>query len=169
MSTKPAFIGLGSNLDKPEDQVKRAVLSLQELPNTQLLKVSSWYKSTPVGPKEQPDYINGVAMLHTELQALTLLDALQKIENQHKRIRDIHWGPRTLDLDLLLYGDDLINHSRLIVPHPHMLERNFVMVPLAELDPEVRVPHYIDHSQKKAFTTAAEHSLRLGTDGLIQL
>jgi len=158
------FVGVGSNLKKPQAQVIQAVTSLQHIKNTKVLAVSSWYQSKALGgPGGQPDYINGVVKLETDLEALTLLDALQKIENEHKRIRAIRWGARTLDLDILLYGEEHIMHPRLTVPHLSMLERNFVMTPLAELDPEVRIPHDTGNN------TAAEHSLRLGTEGLIQL
>jgi len=135
-----AWIGLGSNLDEPRKQVSTALTELSELPDTSLVAHSSLYRSDPVGPAGQPDYINAVAALDTRLEPEALLDALQAIEQAHRRVRKIHWGPRTLDLDLLLYGSEVISTPRLSVPHPFMTERNFVLWPLAELAPELVLP-----------------------------
>jgi 2-amino-4-hydroxy-6-hydroxymethyldihydropteridine diphosphokinase len=135
-----AWIGLGSNLEDPLAQVSTALQELKLLPDTTLAARSSLYRSDPVGPPGQPDYINAVAALDTRLEPETLLDALQAIEQMHQRVRKIHWGPRTLDLDLLLYGDQVISTPRLTVPHAHMTERNFVLWPLAELAPELILP-----------------------------
>jgi 2-amino-4-hydroxy-6-hydroxymethyldihydropteridine diphosphokinase len=134
------FIGLGSNLDNPVTQVATALLELERLDQCRNLIHSSLYRSDPVGPPGQPDYINAVASLETSLQPLELLDAMQAIEQQHQRVRIQHWGPRTLDLDLLLFGDQLINNDRLTVPHPYLQERNFVLFPLAEIAPELSIP-----------------------------
>lgn len=134
------FIGLGSNLDNPEQQVKKAVQALALIPETSLLQTSYWYSSKPVGPGIQGDYINGAAMLRTKLPALALLDQLQNIEHAHHRQRMEHWGPRTLDLDLLLFGDDIINTPRLTVPHPFLKQRNFVIAPLFDLAPDKILP-----------------------------
>lgn len=128
-----AYIALGSNLDDPADQLDRALVALAGLAQSQLDEVSSVYRSAAVGPGSQPDYLNTVALLHTELSALKLLDALQQIEQAQGRIRDIKWGPRTLDLDLLLYGDEIIASPRLTIPHPQMRHRHFVLYPLHEL------------------------------------
>lgn len=133
------FIGLGSNLDNPRQQVCTALDELAQLPSTELLAASPLYYSKAVGPGEQDDYINGAAMLNTELTALELLDQLQAIEQRHKRLRLEHWGPRTLDLDLLSYGDDIIDHPRLQVPHPFLAERNFVIYPLYDLAPDLKL------------------------------
>ncbi|WP_417535004.1 2-amino-4-hydroxy-6-hydroxymethyldihydropteridine diphosphokinase [Marinobacterium stanieri] len=135
-----AYIGLGSNLDNPLRQVQDALKELQQLPQTKLVAQSSVYRSDPVGPAGQPDYINAVAALETELAPELLLDALQAIEQAHQRVRKIHWGPRTLDLDILLYNNQVIETERLIVPHAWMLERNFVLWPLAEIAPELQLP-----------------------------
>ena len=135
-----AYIGLGSNLENPIQQVSDALIELNQVPQTRLLQQSQLYRSDPVGPPGQPDYINAVALLETALEPLELLDALQQIENAHQRRRIQHWGPRTLDLDLLLYADQQINHDRLQVPHPHMSEREFVLYPLAEITPEIKLP-----------------------------
>lgn len=134
------FIGLGSNLENPVTQVATALLELERLDRCRNLIHSSLYRSDPVGPPDQPDYINAVASLETSLQPLELLDAMQAIEQQHQRVRIQHWGPRTLDLDLLLFGDQLINNDRLTVPHPYLQERNFVLFPLAEIAPNLSIP-----------------------------
>lgn len=129
-----AYIGLGSNLEQPLIQLQRAVRALSHLPQSRLCAVSRVYRSAPVGPAGQPDYLNAAAHIETTLEALALLDALQAIEQDQGRRRPVRWGPRTLDLDLLLYGEQRIDHPRLIVPHPHLRERNFVLLPLADLD-----------------------------------
>ncbi|MCB8889112.1 2-amino-4-hydroxy-6-hydroxymethyldihydropteridine diphosphokinase [Vreelandella malpeensis] len=130
-----AYIGLGSNLDEPLAQVRQAIKELGQLPLTTLHGTSSLYASRPVGPQDQPDFVNAVAAIDTGLSPLALLDQLQALEQRHRRRRLRHWGPRTLDLDLLLFDDETIVHSRLSVPHLHMRDRAFVLVPLAELDP----------------------------------
>ena len=142
-----AYVGLGSNLENPIQQVSDALIELNEIPQTRLLKQSQLYRSDPVGPPGQPDYINAVALLETALEPLDLLDALQSIENAHQRKRIQHWGPRTLDLDLLLYADQQIDLERLQVPHPHMTEREFVLYPLAEIAPEIELPNGIPLQQ----------------------
>lgn len=134
-----AYIGLGSNLDDPLAQVMRAIDELSALPQTQLVQRSAIYSSKPVGP-EQPDFINAVALLDTHLAPLALLDALQAIEQAHQRVRIQHWGPRTLDLDLLLYGDQVIATERLTVPHPYLTQRGFVLYPLADITPDLQLP-----------------------------
>ncbi len=135
-----AFIGLGSNLDEPEAQLQRALEALAELPASRLLGGSRLYRSAPMGPQDQPDYINAVALIDTALGPHALLDALQAIENAQGRVRTRRWGERTLDLDLLLYADEVIADERLSVPHPGIAERNFVLYPLAELAPELILP-----------------------------
>lgn len=135
-----AFIGLGSNLDRPELQVKSALVELQSLKSSRLLCHSSLYRSAPMGPQDQPDYLNAVAAIDTALSAFALLDALQTIEDAHGRIRKQRWGPRTLDLDVLLYGDATIDDVRLQVPHPGISERAFVLYPLYEIAPELTIP-----------------------------
>ncbi|MDJ0807849.1 MAG: 2-amino-4-hydroxy-6-hydroxymethyldihydropteridine diphosphokinase [Gammaproteobacteria bacterium] len=131
-----AYIGLGSNLQGPQEQIDRALQELTELPESQTVAHSSLYRSRPVGPQDQPDFINAVAMLETDLQAERLLDELLGLEDRHQRVRDGRlWGPRTLDLDLLLLGERRIVTERLQVPHPQMTVRAFVLVPLAEIAP----------------------------------
>ncbi|MDH5571412.1 MAG: 2-amino-4-hydroxy-6-hydroxymethyldihydropteridine diphosphokinase [Gammaproteobacteria bacterium] len=127
------YIGLGSNLDNPQQQIVQAIDELSMLVDCQLCAVSSIYRSKPLAGMDQPDYINAVARLDTVLTPHVLLDKLQEIENLHDRKRLQHWGPRTLDLDLLLYGDQMFNDERLVVPHPGLDERNFVLYPLAEI------------------------------------
>lgn len=135
------FIGLGSNLDDPKGQLLRAIEALRSLPQSRLTAVSHLYRSAPMGPADQPDYVNAVAMLDTRLTPLELLDALQHIERAQGRVRGaVRWGARTLDLDLLLYGCERIDSERLQVPHPGMGERNFVLYPLSELAPELVLP-----------------------------
>lgn len=138
-----AYIGLGSNLagslGSPLEQLKHAVKALAALPATLLISVSPAYRSLAVGP-QQPDYTNAVALLQTSLTPLDLLDQLQAIEQAHERVRIQHWGPRTLDLDLLLYGDQLIDLPRLQVPHPYLTQRNFVLYPLAAINPDLVLP-----------------------------
>ncbi len=136
-----AFIGLGSNLDDPHEQIGRAFAELAQIPNTLLRARSSLYQSTAVGPGDQPDYINAVAEVSTELSPLALLDALQTIERAHHRERKVHWGPRTLDLDILLLDNLQIDSERLKVPHPYLEERNFVLHPLWEIAPTLILPN----------------------------
>ncbi|NIB42898.1 2-amino-4-hydroxy-6-hydroxymethyldihydropteridine diphosphokinase [Pseudomaricurvus alkylphenolicus] len=135
-----AYIGLGSNLAQPLEQVRRAIAELDQIPETRVLAHSRWYRSVAVGPGDQPDYINAVAELETDLEAHALLDQLQAIEQAHQRVRLERWGPRTLDLDLLLYGDDIIATERLTVPHAYLKERNFVLFPLADLARDLTLP-----------------------------
>lgn len=139
-ATIRCFIGIGSNLDAPIQQVQQALLELNELPESALIQHSSLYVSAPVGPQDQPDFVNAVAEINTHLDAHALLDELQALEQLHQRIRIQHWGPRTLDLDLLIYGNELIRTERLNVPHPFMTERNFVIYPLAEIAPDFIFP-----------------------------
>jgi 2-amino-4-hydroxy-6-hydroxymethyldihydropteridine diphosphokinase len=126
------YIGMGSNLAAPAEQLREALKALGQLPHTRLSGVSSFYVSDSLLPG-QPRYTNAVAALDTALEPLTLLDALQAIENSQGRERLERWGPRTLDLDILLFGDRLIDEPRLTVPHYHLQARAFVLYPLAEL------------------------------------
>jgi len=135
-----AFIGLGANLGDPEVQVRRAIQALGELPRTHLLAASSLYRSAPVGVGEQPDFINAVARVETELSARELLEELLAAEARFGRERPSPGAPRKLDLDLLLYGDRVLAEPGLVVPHPRMHERAFVLVPLAEIAPDVSIP-----------------------------
>ena len=139
-----AYIGVGSNLGDPICQIRQALEELKLLPQSQLLLTSSLYASKPMGPQDQPDYVNAVALIETSLDPIELLDALQQLEQDHQRVRDRRWGPRTLDLDILLYDQQCIDHPRLTVPHVGMHERNFVLYPLAEISPQLRLPNNTD-------------------------
>ncbi|ASK68055.1 2-amino-4-hydroxy-6-hydroxymethyldihydropteridine diphosphokinase [Shewanella bicestrii] len=134
------FVALGANLEDPKAQLDNAVAALSALAENQSLKVSPYYGSAPMGDVVQPDYINAVASFETSLAPIALLDALQEIENTQGRVRKERWGPRTLDLDLLLYGDAIIDEPRLKVPHYGMKERSFVLVPLAAIAPDLVLP-----------------------------
>ena len=134
------YIGLGSNLNDPQSQLKKAIISLDMVPSTSVVRTSSFYRSKPVGPQDQPDYINAVVELATELSAHVLLSYLQSIENEHGREREIKWGARTLDLDILLFGDEIIQDDRLGIPHVEMHKRGFVLLPLDEISPDCMIP-----------------------------
>lgn len=135
-----AYIGLGSNLDDPLRQVQTALTELAGVRQSRLLKASGLYRSAPMGPAGQPDYINAVAALETTLAPDELLTQLQQLEARHQRVRKERWGPRSLDLDLLLYGDAVIDSEHLSVPHPGLTQRNFVLIPLCEIAPDLILP-----------------------------
>jgi len=135
-----AYIGLGSNLSDPARQVRTALETLSISPDVKLLRKSGLYRSPPMGPADQPDYVNAVAQLETRLSPHDLLDLLQGIERQQGRVRGERWGPRTLDLDLLLYADRRIADERLSVPHPGLAHRAFVLYPLREIAPGLEIP-----------------------------
>lgn len=134
------FIGLGSNLENPQQQVSAAMAALDALPESRLLQSSSLYVSAPVGYADQPDFVNAAALIETDLSAEALLQALLELEQQFGRVRTFLNAPRTLDLDILLYDDHVIALPSLQVPHPRMHERAFVLMPLAEIDPELLIP-----------------------------
>jgi 2-amino-4-hydroxy-6-hydroxymethyldihydropteridine diphosphokinase len=135
------YIGLGSNLALPEKQLQAACDSLAALPDTALLKCSSLYQSQPMGPQDQPDYVNAVALIETTLSPETLLQKTQLIETEQGRIRNVkRWGPRTLDLDLLMYGKQQFDNEFLTVPHVGMKQREFVLYPLFEISPDLVLP-----------------------------
>jgi 2-amino-4-hydroxy-6-hydroxymethyldihydropteridine diphosphokinase len=135
-----AFIALGSNLDDPQRQIAAGFAELEGLSQTCLLRRSSLYRSAPVGYADQPDFINAVACIETGLGAQELLLALLAIERRHGRVREFPNAPRTLDLDIALYGSLVVHEQGLTIPHPRMHERAFVMVPLAEIAPDCVVP-----------------------------
>ena len=141
MQSVEAYIGLGSNLQNPKEQIKNALTELQDLEKSHLLAASSLYQTKPMGPADQPKFINAVAKIATTLTPDKLLTELQQIESLHKRRRTVErWGPRTLDLDIILYGDQQISTQRLKVPHSGMAEREFVLIPLQELDADLIIP-----------------------------
>lgn len=135
-----AYVGLGSNLADPLRQLALALAALAALPGTTLQAQSPFYRSRPVGPQDQPDFVNGAVELRTELPPLVLLDHLQAIEARHGRERTRHWGPRTLDLDLLLFGQEVIDHPRLTVPHRELPNRDFALQPLLDLNAALHLP-----------------------------
>ncbi len=135
-----AYIGIGSNLEDPRAQVLRAFEELARAPDTRVTARSSLYRTAPIGHAAQPDFINAVAAVETQLSPDALLRELQAIEVRHGRARSFPNAPRTLDLDLLLYGDARINEPGLSVPHPRMHERAFVLQPLVEIAPQVQIP-----------------------------
>ncbi len=128
-----AYIGLGSNLQEPIRQLRAALVAIEQLPASQVEKVSCAYRSAAVGPGEQPDYLNAVLQLNTALMPEALLTALLHIEQAQGRVRTVRWGARSLDLDILLYGDFRIATTTLTIPHPALQQRNFVLYPLAEI------------------------------------
>ena len=140
MTPVTAYVALGANLEDPIVQVRTGLAALAALPNTQLLAQSSLYRTAPVGYADQPDFINAVAAVDTELSPRELLDALLAIELNHGRVRQFANAPRTLDLDVLLYDDVEVNESGLTIPHPRMHERAFVLAPLAEIAPLCEIP-----------------------------
>lgn len=135
-----AYIGIGSNLDAPASQLLRSLARLATLPETRLRASSRLYRTPPMGPPGQPWYMNAVAELETRLEPLVLLDHLQAIEKAFGRIRAERWGPRTLDLDLLVYHDLIHECPRLSLPHPGIAERAFVLYPLKDLAPDLEIP-----------------------------
>lgn len=135
-----AWVGIGSNLVDPARQVLNAFRQIDSANQTRVLQRSSLYHSKPMGPPGQPAYVNAVAGIETTLSPVHLLDELQRCENESGRVRTERWGPRTLDLDLLLFGDQMLDTERLVVPHPGIRHRTFVLVPLLELAPDIVIP-----------------------------
>ena len=141
MSFVDAYIGLGSNLSDPHTQVTQALKELDEMDQSKLIQASSLYRSKPMGPSDQPGFINAVAKIATQLTAQALLLALQNIEKAHQRKRkSVRWGPRTLDLDIILFGDQQIDTKSLKIPHYGVAEREFVLIPLQELQADLIIP-----------------------------
>ncbi|SQI36950.1 2-amino-4-hydroxy-6-hydroxymethyldihydropteridinepyrophosphokinase [Leminorella richardii] len=145
------FIALGSNLEQPLKQVEAALDALGRIEYTRLVNCSRYFRTAPLGPKDQPDYLNAAVELETSLEPEALLDATQQIELQQGRVRKAErWGPRTLDLDIMLFGDRVINTPRLTVPHYDMHNRAFMLYPLADIAPELIFPDGISLRQKLA-------------------
>jgi len=140
MKERIAYIGLGSNLDDPQSQLHRAFADLEGLPGTNLVARSSLYRSAPIGLLDQPDFVNAVAKIATELTPQALLQALLQIEHRHGRERTVRNAPRTLDLDVLLYGDVRLHEHGLTIPYPQMHKRAFVLQPLLEIAPDISIP-----------------------------
>ncbi len=139
MNQHIAFIGLGSNLNNPQQQLRNAVRSLHAVDGIGKLEASSLYRSRAIGPGVQPDYLNAVVKIETTLEPAPLLEQLQAIETRQHRVRAEHWGPRTIDLDLLFFDEVQLNTPRLTLPHPRIGERNFVLVPLLDLNCEATI------------------------------
>ncbi|VEC00727.1 2-amino-4-hydroxy-6-hydroxymethyldihydropteridinepyrophosphokinase [Cedecea lapagei] len=136
-----AYIALGSNQASPLEQVSSALDALAAIPQSRMVATSSFYRTPPLGPQDQPDYLNAAVILDTDLSAEALLDHTQRIELEQGRVRkEERWGPRTLDLDIMLFGDRVIHTDRLTVPHYDMKNRAFMLVPLLEIAPECRFP-----------------------------
>jgi 2-amino-4-hydroxy-6-hydroxymethyldihydropteridine diphosphokinase len=140
LSTVTAYVALGSNLEEPVRQLRNGLEALGKLSDTRVVRVSSFYRSAPVGYADQPDFVNAVAVIETSLAPRALLDALLDIERRHGRVREFPNAPRTLDLDIVAYGDRIVDEPGLAIPHPRMHERAFVMVPLAEIAPDAAIP-----------------------------
>ncbi|MSP28183.1 MAG: 2-amino-4-hydroxy-6-hydroxymethyldihydropteridine diphosphokinase [Methylococcales bacterium] len=136
-----AYIGLGSNLQNPAEQIQSARVAIAALVGIEERGFSSLYHSAPMGPQDQPDYVNAVMAVATDLPPIDLLRVLQGIENHQGRVRAERWGARTLDLDIVLYGDEVINLPDLIVPHVGLTERAFVLYPLNEIAPQLIIPN----------------------------
>ena len=135
-----AYIGLGSNLKDPKLQIETALKALNEVDGILVTKISSFYESKPLLDIPGPNYINAVCKVDTSLSATDLLDICQQIEDNQERVREVKWGSRTIDLDILLYEQQVISSDRLSIPHPEMIDRAFVMVPLYEIGKEINVP-----------------------------
>lgn len=137
----PAYIGVGSNLDSPTTQVQAALDRLAILPESRLVSSSGRYRSAPMGPQDQPDFVNAVAAIVTLLPAKALLGELQRIESEQGRVRGLQrWGPRRIDLDLLAFGGLIMKEDHLVLPHPGIAERNFVLLPWSEIAPHFKIP-----------------------------
>ena len=142
------YLGLGANLNAPKKQLDDAIIALKNLPNSEFIACSQYYASKPMGPQDQPDYVNAVACINTFLQPEQLLDLTQAIELEHGRVRKAErWGARTLDIDILLFGEQVINTERLTVPHYGLNEREFVVYPLQEIAPELILPSGVSIKQ----------------------
>jgi 2-amino-4-hydroxy-6-hydroxymethyldihydropteridine diphosphokinase len=135
-----AYIGLGSNLNEPKQQIKTAVMALHGTKDIEVVNLSSLYQSPPVDDSKQPDYINAIAQVDTHLTPLELLYVCQDIETKQHRVREKKWGARTIDLDIIIYGVQVVASKQLIIPHPEMMNRAFVLIPLAELEDDLKVP-----------------------------
>jgi 2-amino-4-hydroxy-6-hydroxymethyldihydropteridine diphosphokinase len=135
-----AYIGLGSNLNEPKQQIKTAVMALHRTKDIEVVNLSSLYQSPPVDDSKQPDYINAIAQVDTHLTPLELLYVCQDIETKQHRVREKKWGARTIDLDIIIYGVQVVASKQLIIPHPEMMNRAFVLIPLAELEDDLKVP-----------------------------
>lgn len=131
------YLGLGSNIENPQAQLNTLLDELTHHPDIDLVTCSSFYRTMPMGPQDQPPFINAVCEVNTDLSPLDLLAAIKTLEAEHSRIKTRHWGPRTLDIDILLYDDVQLKHPELTIPHPGMMNRDFVLIPLIEIAPQL--------------------------------
>ena len=154
MKTRIAYIGLGSNLEQPYQQIKNAITALNNLAGTKVKTDSGYFKSKPMGPEDQPDYVNAVVELETVIGVKKLLEYCQLIEKQQNRIKTRFWGERTIDLDILLYADQQIETEGLILPHPGICQRDFVYLPLLKIKPDINVPGTLVSEWSKAASSA---------------
>jgi len=161
-----AWIALGSNLNNPKQQIKDACHEIAQLDNVQFISGSKIYISSPIGPQDQDDFINGCILVETLLEPIDLLDALQNIERSHHRTRERHWGPRTLDLDIILIDNQVIKLPRLSVPHPLCNTRLFVLLPLQDIEQETKLDisifnntlqYWIKHIHNQTLNTENEY------------
>ncbi|HET9653265.1 MAG TPA: 2-amino-4-hydroxy-6-hydroxymethyldihydropteridine diphosphokinase [Usitatibacter sp.] len=166
MPTVRAVVALGSNLDDPEAHVRRGFADLALVPETWVVARSKLYRTKPVGYADQPDFVNACALVETRLPARQLLEALLAIEKRHGRVREIRNGPRTLDLDIVLYGGAVIDEPGLAVPHPRAHERAFVLQPLLDVWPEAEIPGKGKASELLALVTPAKAGAHSGRDAL---
>lgn len=154
----PTYIALGSNLNNPAGQIVQAIEHIKQIRDTRIIAQSSLYKSVPLGPQDQPEFVNAVIGVLTRLDAISLLAELQAIEKKMGRVPPAQrWGARVIDLDILLHGESRSNSAELLLPHPEMHRRNFVMIPLAEIAPALGIP---------AHGTASRVAEKLGSVGL---
>lgn len=138
------YVALGANLGDPLQQAENAITAIEQIPQTSVIKISPFYRSKPLGPQDQPDYLNAVIKIITELSPLALLKALQTIELNLGRVRKANrWGPRTLDLDILLYDNQVIQSEELTIPHYDMYNREFVLYPLFDIAPDLILPNQV--------------------------
>jgi len=135
------YLGLGSNLNSPPRQIRAALRAIAKLPGTRLVRCAPWYRSIAIGPGSQGRYINTVAEIDSVLKPRALLQSLQQIEKQQGRKRIVRWGPRSLDIDILLYAHQTLNTRQLQIPHPRLCERNFVLQPLVDIAPALTLPN----------------------------
>ncbi|MBL4711294.1 MAG: 2-amino-4-hydroxy-6-hydroxymethyldihydropteridine diphosphokinase [Gammaproteobacteria bacterium] len=155
-----AYIGLGSNLEQPYLQIKNAITALDALTSNKVLADSGYFKSKPMGPDDQPGYVNAVVKLETTVSAIALLKQCQSIEKQQGRIKKRHWGERTIDLDILLYAQVQMTTDNLKLPHPGICQRDFVFMPLLKISPDIVVPGkgVLDNIVKTHVETSAENN-----------
>ncbi|WP_131925001.1 2-amino-4-hydroxy-6-hydroxymethyldihydropteridine diphosphokinase [Hazenella coriacea] len=156
-----AYLGLGANLGDPLSQLQQAIESIHYTHGICVTRISSVYKTAPVGYEDQPSFYNMVVEVHTTLSPFQLLSSLLQIEKKMHRVREVRWGPRTIDIDILLYDQRIIQHDDLQIPHPRMIERAFVMVPLAELNSEIMIPDSDQTVGHRAAQLQVEQEIRL--------